>query len=35
MDKVTNIFDHSVNKEYKMDITMCPYVKYCESERCD
>ncbi len=22
------------NKEYKMDVTACPYVKYCNSEGC-
>lgn len=29
-----NIVHNATNKEYKMDVTACPYVKYCNSEGC-
>lgn len=29
-----NVVHKATSKEYKMDITACPYVKYCESECC-
>ena len=29
-----NIVHNAGSKEYKMDVTACPYVKYCNSEGC-
>ncbi len=29
-----NVVYKATSKEYKMDITACPYMKYCKSENC-
>ncbi len=30
----SNVVHKATGKEYKMDVTACPYVKYCEGEGC-